>query len=443
MKRTFSIGGVHPHDNKLSSGAAIENFPLPERVSILMTQHLGAPASPIVEKGDKVKVGQVIAKPVGFISGYIHSSVSGTVSSVEPVKDFAGRSVMSVNIDVEGDEWVEEIDKSDTIIKEISLDPEEILKRISECGVVGLGGAAFPAHIKLSPPPGTKAEFLLINGAECEPYITADHRVMLEHTEELLIGVKIMMKALGVEKAIVGIEENKKDAITAINNKLGEYPGISVMELKKMYPQGGEKQLIDAILKRRVPALGLPIDVGVVVQNVSTAFAVYQAVQKNKPLFERVLTLTGGVLGKRHNFRVRMGTSLDKLLALYPELGLEGRKIIHGGPMMGKAVSVTEAPLMKSSSSILILDGSETKRGVRSNCIRCGKCVDACPMGLEPYLLFRLAGAKRYDDLEEIMVYDCMECGCCMYTCPANIPLLDAITIAKSDVIKIMRSRRK
>ncbi len=339
MKRTFPIGGVHPNDSKISASQAIEQFPAVERVYISMSQHLGAPATPVVAKGDKVLVGQIVGASSGFISANIHSSVSGTVAAVEPYADLAGNHVMHVIVDVEGDEWMESIDRTPDIVREITMEPADIIKRIADCGIVGLGGASFPTHVKLSPPPGKKAEFLIINGAECEPYITADYRIMLERPEEILLGAKIMMKAIGVTKGFVGIEDNKPEAIRVMQTIAAErYPEIEIVSLKKKYPQGGEKQLIVAVTGRQVPSMGLPIDAGVVVQNCATALAVYEAVQKNKPLFEGYMTLTGDCVGSRHNYLLRVGVPFEKILATAGELPQGDLKIISGGPMMGKAV---------------------------------------------------------------------------------------------------------
>lgn len=444
MSKTFSIGGIHPNDSKISANAAIEDFPIMDMAYISVSQHLGAPAEPVVAKGDKVKTGQLVAKASGFISANIHSSVSGTVTSIEMLPDIAGNLVKHIVVKVEGDEWEESIDRSPQIEREITLGPKEIIERIARCGIVGLGGAAFPTHIKLSPPPGNKAEYLLINGAECEPYLTSDYRIMLEYPEQILIGTKIMMKALGVDHAFVGIEENKPEAIKAMKKIASAgYPQIKIVQLKKRYPQGGEKQLIDAILKRRVPSLGLPIETGVVVQNVGTALAVYEAVQKNKPLFEGIVTVTGKCMTEQRNFRLRVGTNMNSVMFAIGGFPKDAVKLISGGPMMGKAVSRMEAASVKSTSAFLLLTEEETKRGEEGNCIRCAKCVDSCPMGLEPYLLNRLSRAGRVEDLEANMVHDCIECGSCMYSCPANIPLLDTIRLSKAQVLKIIRSRPK
>ncbi|MEZ7885253.1 MAG: electron transport complex subunit RsxC [Bacteroidales bacterium] len=444
MSKTFSLGGIHPNDNKISANAAIEEFPLVDTAFVALNQHLGAPAEPVVAKGDKVLAGQLIAKASGFISANIHSPVSGTVSSVEFLPDMAGNPVQHVVISVEGDEWLPSIDRSPVIVKDIKLSSEEIIAKIAEMGIVGLGGAAFPTHIKLSPPPGKKAEFLIVNGAECEPYLTSDYRIMIEMPEQILIGVKLMMKALKVDKAYLGIEENKPVAIKKMKEiAAASYPEIKIVSLKKRYPQGGEKQLIDAIIKRRVPSMGLPIDVGAVVQNVGTALAVYEAVQKNKPLVDGIVTVTGSCMKEQRNFKLRVGTTFDKIMFAIGGFPKDAVKLISGGPMMGKAVSRTEASSTKSTSALLLLTEEETKRGEESNCIRCAKCVDACPMGLEPYLLNRLSRQGKTVELEENMVQDCIECGCCLYSCPANIPLLDTIRYSKAQVIRIMRSRPK
>jgi electron transport complex protein RnfC len=444
MSRTFSIGGIHPSDNKISVNAAIENFPLMEMAYISLSQHLGAPAEPVVAKGDKVKTGQLIAKANGFISANVHSSVSGTVSSIEPLPDLAGNPVQHIVIKVEGDDWLENINRSGEIEREIKMSGPEILAKIAECGVVGLGGAAFPTHIKLSPPPGKKAEYLIINGAECEPYLTSDYRLMLEQPEEILIGAKIMMKALNVNKCFLGIEDNKPKAIKKMKGLCSKgYPQIKVVSLLKKYPQGGEKQLIDAIVKRQVPSMGLPIDTGVVVQNVGTALAVYEAVQKNKPLFEGIVTVTGKCMTEQRNFRMRVGTTFESMIFAVGGFPKDAEKLISGGPMMGKAVSRIEASSVKSTSALLLLTEKETKRGEEGNCIRCAKCVEACPMGLEPFLLNRLSRAGKIEELEANLVQDCIECGSCIYTCPANIPLLDTIRLSKAQVLKMLRTRPK
>jgi electron transport complex protein RnfC len=441
---TFRIGGVHPHENKLAKEVAITPLAPPAKVAISMAQHLGAPATPVVAKGDKVLVGQVIGEPSGFISGFVHSSVSGTVAAVEPRADIAGNMVPHVVIDVEGDEWDPAIDRSADIVRKITASREDILAKIKAAGIVGMGGATFPTHVKLSPPEGKKAEFLIINGAECEPYVTADDRLMREKPDGIVIGAAIMAKVLGGCKCFICIEENKPEAIAAMQNASASYPDIEVLKLKKKYPQGGEKQLIDAVTHRQVPSGALPIDTGCVVQNVATSYAVYEAIQKNKPLFERVMTVTGQCVDKPRNFLVRLGTPLSYVLEAAGGVPEDAAKFISGGPMMGKAVANMEATTQKGSSCLLLLTEEQTRRQPESNCIRCGKCTDACPMGLEPWLLNKLSRAGgQYDALEENKIFDCIECGCCLYTCPAHIPLLDVIRVNKAEVMKIIRSRAK
>ena len=444
-KLTFSIGGIHPNDNKISRNCKIEVLPLPKTMYVSMAQHLGAPAKPIVAVGDSVKTGQVIAEPGGFISAFVHSPASGTVKSIAPRKDLAGNNVMHIEIAVEGDEWAEGIDLSDTLVTEIPEDRNAMLERIKACGVVGLGGATFPTHVKLNPAPGSKAECLILNGAECEPFLTSDFRILLERTKEIVVGAAIMQKILGGCRTVIAIEENKPEAIEAVNRAISElaYPGIEVAVIKKRYPQGGEKQLIDAVMKRQVKSGGLPISVGAVVQNVATSLAVYEAVQKNIPLITNVLTITGNCLPveRQHNYKFRIGMPLSYIIEQAGGIPEAAAKLVSGGPMMGKAIANVEAATVKGSSSVLYLSEESTRRKPQSNCIRCGKCADACPMGLEPFLLYRLNKAGNTDELEKNAVQDCIECGCCLYSCPANIPLLDMIRQAKGQVMGIIRAR--
>ncbi len=443
-KLTFSIGGIHPADSKLARDRKIEVLPLPPKVYVSMFQHLGAQAKPIVAPGDKVKAGQIIAEPGGFISAYVHSPVSGTVKSVAPRKDLAGYNVMHVEIDVEGDEWAEGIDLSPELVTAIPEDREFILDRIKMNGVVGLGGATFPTHVKLNPPPGKKADCLILNGAECEPYLTSDFRILLERTDEIVVGAAVMQKVLGDCPCVIGIEENKPEAIAAVRASVARlaYPGIRVEVLKKRYPQGGEKQLIDAVMHRQVRSGGLPIDVGAVVQNVATSLAVYEAVQKNKPLVTNTLTVTGDCLPveRQHNYLFRIGMPLSYIAEQAGGVPEGAVKMVSGGPMMGKAIANLDAATVKGSSSILYLS-DVTRRKPEGPCIRCGRCADACPMGLEPFLLRKLYAAGDAAALEKNAVHDCIECGCCLYSCPANIPLLDNIRLAKAQVMGIIRAR--
>ncbi|HDP74557.1 MAG TPA: electron transport complex subunit RsxC [Bacteroidales bacterium] len=442
MLKTFAKGGVHPPENKFSANRPIEVLSLPAKVTIPVSQHIGAPATIVVSKGDKVKVGQLIAQGAGFVSANIHSSVSGTVESIEPVLDSSGYKRPAITIAVEGDEWEPTIDRSPELKRHIDADAQTIIKKIAEAGIVGLGGATFPSHVKLSVPAGKKADVLIINGVECEPYLTSDHRLMLEKGHELMVGIQLLMRALNVDKALVGIENNKPDAIKYLSEIAKEYPGITAHALKVKYPQGGEKQLIKALINREVPSGGLPIDIGAVVHNVGTAYAVYEAVQKNKPLFERVVTVTGKNLPKPSNFLVRIGTPVSELIAAAGGLPDDTAKVVNGGPMMGKAVTDITVPVTKGTSGIIVFPAAESKRKAESVCIRCAKCVSACPMGLEPYLLIRMSQRMMFDKMEHERVLDCMECGSCSFECPANLPLLDYIRLGKTEVNKIIRARK-
>lgn len=437
------MGGVHPEENKISTTAVIEQMPLPQQVVVLMNQHLGAPATPIVAKGDKVKVGQLIGEAQTFMCANVHSPVSGTVVKVDVAKDMLGFSKPAVYINVEGDEWMESIDRTPDIKRECSLEPKEIVAKLKEMGIVGLGGATFPAHIKYSVPEGKKAEYLIINAVECEPYLTSDHRVMMEHAEEICIGVSILRRALGVPNAYIGIECNKPEPIAVMTAMAKNFEGIIVEPLKMKYPQGAEKQLINAITGRRVPSGKLPIDVGCVVSNVGTAFAVYEAIQKNKPLIENILTVTGKKIPSQHNYQVRIGITYNDIIKhSIGELPETTGKVISGGPMMGKAISNLDAPTTKGASSVLVMDESEAVRAQESNCIRCGKCIQACPMGLEPYLFSALVRNKRIEEAKQHNILDCIECGCCLFSCPANKPLTDEIRLGKNLVRAMMAPKK-
>ena len=432
---------MHPPENKLSSGSAIQELPPPDVVVIPVSQHLGAPAKVLVNRGDEVIVGQLIAKAEGFISTNVHSSVSGKVLKVDRFPDATGYRNMAVQIQVEGDRWVEDIDRSEDVVPHTVLEQEDVRKKILEAGVVGLGGATFPTHVKLMVPGGKTAEYLIINGAECEPYLTADHMLMMERSEELVAGIEVLMKGLGVEKAIMGIENNKPDAIEKMK-KLTDGTPVRVQGLKVKYPQGGEKQLVHALLKREVPSGGLPIDVGVVVFNVGTAFAAYEAVMKSRPLIDRVVTVTGKSVEKPANFQVRIGTPVSYLIEKAGGLPEDTAKVINGGPMMGKALSNLDAPVVKGSSGIVLIRENEAHRNEVKPCIRCTKCVGVCPMGLEAYLLMTLSEKAMFERMEQEKVLDCMECGSCSYTCPSARPLLDYIRLGKVEVGKLMRARK-
>lgn len=448
--KTFRIGGVHPEENKLTHEAATQVAALPKQAIFPLSQHIGAPAKPVVQKGDKVKVGTLIAEAGGFVSAPIYSSVSGTVFKIDTAVDATGYRKPVIIINVEGDEWEESIDRSDkleTVEAHPELTPEEIINRVKVAGVTGMGGAGFPTFIKLTPPPTAKAECVIINAVECEPYITADYRLMMEKADEILVGMELLMMAAKVTTGYIGIETNKPAAIELLQQKCAEkFNGskysVEVVPLQQRYPQGGEKQLVDAVIRRQVPAPpAIPVNVGAIVQNVGTAYAVYEAVMKNKPLFERYTTVTGKKVLKPGNFLVRMGTPMKDLIDACGGMPEGDNKLLAGGPMMGKALTSVEVPICKGTNSVTIISGEEAVRKEPQPCIRCAKCVGACPMGLEPYLLAKLSAFKNWEKAEQEDIVSCIECGSCQFTCPAHRPLLDNIRIGKATVMGIIRSR--
>ena len=443
--KTFSMGGVHPEENKITADKATVVAALPKQAIFPLGQHIGAPAKPVVSRGDKVKVGTLIAEAGGFVSAPIHSSVSGTVVKVDSAIDATGYRHPAIYINVEGDEWEESIDRSDkleTLADHQELTPEEIVSRIKEAGVTGMGGAGFPTFIKLCPPPGAKAECVILNGVECEPYITSDFRLMMEHADEILVGLDLLMKAAKVERGYIGIEDNKPEAIALFEKKTAADPCVEIVALEKKYPQGGEKQLVDAVTGRQVPAPpAIPVNVGAIVQNVGTAYAVYQAVMKRKPLFERYTTVTGKKLCNPGNFLVRMGTPMRDLIEACGGMPEGENKVLAGGPMMGKSVVSTDVTVCKGTNSITILTDADAHRKPVQPCIRCAKCVSACPMGLEPYLLATLSSFKEWERLEAEQVTSCISCGSCQFTCPSHRPILDNILQGKGVVMGIIKSR--
>lgn len=439
--KTFKIGGIHPEENKLAKANPVEIFPIPKQVTVFLTQHLGAPSVPQVQKGDKVKVGQLIGKAEAFICANVHSPVSGTVAKIEPVADFLGYKKDAIVIDVEGDEWAEGIDTSTELKKEITLTKQEIIDRMKACGIVGLGGACFPTHVKYMVPPDKKVDYLLINAAECEPYITVDYRMMLERADEVMVGIEAMLIASGAPVAMIGVEANKPDAFEHLTKVAANYKDIQVVKLKTKYPQGAEKQLIKALTGRSVPNGKLPIEVGCIVNNIATAFAIYEAVQKNKPIIETFTTVSGKSVKNLKNYRVRIGTCINDILNVVgiPE---DTGKIISGGPMMGKAISNLNAFTVKGMSSLLLMTEKESKRGEVYECLRCGKCVHACPMGLEPYMLHAFSELQRYEDCEKYGIMNCIECGSCSFGCPSNRPILDMIRVGKNKTGAMIRARK-
>jgi Na+-translocating ferredoxin:NAD+ oxidoreductase subunit C len=432
MLKTFPKGGVHPPENKLTSSKAIKRLPTPRVVYVPIAQHIGIPAEIVVERKDTVAIGQIIAKSGGYVSSNIHSPVAGTVTKLDMIVDTRGYKkqciVIRTNLKDESNSRVIE----DPVVEEITLGPAEILQRISDYGIVGLGGATFPSHVKLQIQDDRKLDCLIVNGVECEPYLTADHRLMLEHAREIMVGIRILMLALQVPRAIIGIENNKKDAIDLFKELSADVPGVQIAALKVKYPQGGEKQLVRALLKREVPKNGLPLDVGVVVHNVGTVFAIYQAVQHDRPLMERVVTVTGKKLEDPSNFWVKIGTPVKDLIEAVGGLPEGTRKIISGGPMMGKALKNTDVPVTKGTSGILVISEDEASRATPRNCIRCGECVDVCPMGLEPHLLMNLTEKGLFEKAAREDILTCIECGSCSYVCPSHRPLLDYIRFGKS-----------
>jgi len=431
-------GGVHPPDGKeLSNAKEVVTLPVPEQVTIPLSQHIGAPAESLVKVGDAVKKGQKIGEAKGFVSVPVHASISGKVTAVASFPHPAGKSLPAIQIESDGlDEWSEDV-KENPSYKNLS--PEEIKSIIQGAGIVGMGGAAFPTHVKLSPPANKKIDTLIINGAECEPYLTADHRLMLEEPDRVIEGASIIARALSVPNILIGIEDNKPDAIKAVSDAARSYEGVKVVSLKVMYPQGGEKQLIKAVSGKEVPSGGLPMDVGVVVQNVATAAAVYDAIRFGRPLIERIVTVTGSGVNNPGNFRVRTGTSSLKLIEAAGGFKSEIGKVISGGPMMGMTQYTLDIPVTKGMSGLLFLPQNEVKSYASEACIRCGRCVAVCPMGLLPNMLGIYAELDRFEQAEKANLMDCIECGSCSYVCPSKRPLVHLIRYAKADVM----ARRK
>ena len=442
---TFKIGGIHPEENKITAEMPTQMAELPKQAIFPLSQHIGAPAKPVVQRGDKVKVGTLLAEAGGFVSAPIYSSVSGTVAKIDEEFDATDYRKPVIIVNVEGDEWEENIDRGDkleTLADHPELTPEEIVSRVQAAGVTGMGGAGFPTHVKLCPPPTAKAECIIVNAVECEPYITSDYRLMMEHPDEIITGLELLMKAAKVERGYIGIEENKPEAIKLLTEKTANDSRIEVIPLAQKYPQGGEKQLVDAVIHRQVPAPpAIPVNVGAIVQNVGTTFAVYEAVMKRKPLIERYTTVTGKQIKRPGNFLVRIGTPFSQLIEACGGMPEGDNKVLAGGPMMGKAVISLNTPVCKGTNSITVISGDEAHRKKVQPCIRCAKCVSVCPMGLEPYLIATLSAFKEYERAENEDIVSCIACGSCQYTCPSGRPILDNILQGKAVVMGMIRER--
>jgi len=441
MKLKTFKKGVHPAEFKqFSEHKNIEILPVPKEVFIPLQQHIGAACIPIVEKGMEVKTGQLIGRSGGFVSSTTHASISGKIKTIEMIPHPLGINILTIHIVGDGnDDWIE---LPEPISDWENLSIEQINDIVLNAGIVGLGGAAFPTQVKLNPPKNKTIDTFILNGCECEPYLTADHRLMVERTEEVVIGVRILMKALGVSRAIIGIESNKPDAIDIMTRATEKFWGIIIQPLEVKYPQGAEKMLIDAILRRKVPAGGLPMDVGVVVNNVGTALAVAEAVLKRKPLIERVVTVTGQGIREPKNVLARIGTSFQNLIDFCGGLTDEAVKVLMGGPMMGVAQSALSVPVIKATSGIVCLTDKNYIATKEYPCIRCGACIRACPINLIPTRLARLSQFEKWDDAEQCGVTNCIECGSCAFVCPAAIPLVQHIRIGKMRVAEVQRKQK-
>jgi electron transport complex protein RnfC len=425
-------GGIHPPDRKeLSRGAAITPAKPPKTAVIPLSQHIGAPCNPTVEIGQEVKIGDVVGMAEAFVSAPVHATVSGKVVGIGEVPNPMGRMVNSVIIENNGnEEWAELKEDADYL----GLDPAAIKEKIKNAGIVGMGGAAFPTNVKLSPPKEKPIDTVIINGAECEPYLNADYRLMMERPGDLVEGLKVLMKVLGVDKGYIGIENNKPDAVEVLKQAASGESNIEVMACEVKYPQGAEKMLIKALVGREVPnAGGLPMDVGVVVHNVGTAVAVYEAAKFGRPLIERVVSVTGDGINEPKNLMVRIGTPVGQLIEECGGLKDDAVKVVSGGPMMGFALFTLDMPVTKGTSGVLIMTETETAHVEEYEaCIRCGRCIDVCPMGLMPSMLSILSEAEFYEEAKEYGLFDCFECGTCSFVCPSKRPIVQFVRLAKS-----------
>ncbi len=433
--KTFK-GGIHPPYNKeLASGKPVREAPVPAEVFIPLQQHIGAPNEPLVNPGDRVELGQKIGASEAFVSAPVHSSVAGTVKEIAEITGFTGAKVRCVVITPDAEQ--PEFSKQS---KDISvLTDEEIRNVAREAGLVGMGGAAFPTHVKLTPPKDKPVDTVIINACECEPFLTCDHRVMLERPHDLVQGLKLLMKAVNAKKGVIGIEANKMDAVDAVRDASRGEGGIEVEILEVKYPEGAEKMLIYALTGRKVPPGKLPSEVGCLVQNVGTAVALFEAAAWGKPLYERVLTVTGPGIKEPGNLLARVGTPISALIEACGGLVGDPRKVIMGGPMTGWAQSDTKAPIVKGTSGIVVLTSEAVDVGMEEECVHCGKCVDVCPMFLLPNFVVQSMKKGQWDRAEMWGALDCFECGCCSFTCPAYIPHVEYVRKAKAEIVALNR----
>ncbi|MBL1215362.1 MAG: electron transport complex subunit RsxC [Ignavibacteriae bacterium] len=436
--KTFH-GGVHPNEYKeLTENSAFEIMPNPAQIIVPISQHIGKPAKPLVKKGEEVKAGAVIAEPDGFVSVPIHTSISGKVVKISKESNVSGAPKHAIIIKANEENEVELMPS----LNPDTLTPEEIRARVKEAGIVGQGGAAFPTYIKLTPPEDKKIDYVILNGCECEPYLTRDDRFMLERSNDIIAGLKLAMKALGVEKGAVGIEDNKPEAIDVMSVAVQDEPDIEVVKVKTKYPQGAEKMLIKAVLNREVPPGKLPLDVGVVIQNIGTAVAIADAVIKGEPELTAALTVSGLGINNPKNLIVRVGTPLADILEYCGGVKDNAHKVVVGGPMMGVAQFDFAAPVMKATSGILVLTEEEIKAHEETPCLNCGMCVGVCPLKLTPTKLARYAQLDKIDEAEKLGISVCIECGTCAYTCPANIPLVQWIRLGKERVNQLKNDKK-